>query len=831
MLVDRFDRGGCAMRAAWRHACAGLIAVLCMAAVPFSARAQDEVAQVVESKSRIKERVEEITVTARRQEESIQETPIAVSSFGVQDLADRNVTSLGELSAATPNLNAAAGGLSSGFASRIHIRGVGQGDFILVQDPAVGVYLDGVYIARMQGGLFDLIDIERIEVLRGPQGTLFGRNTIGGALNVTSQKPDADFHGRAKVGVANLRGLETRAMVNFPILEEKIFARLSVATGTRDGYYENRFTGGDEFNDRKMLAGRAQLRFLLGESVDWNLSFDRTRSHERRNMGTCTIFPESGMTPTDGQSPIGIAHQNFLWGTPGYEVSFYDACQRSGDTDEFKAGSNMASTSDFDVWGTGSHLEIELAPDVTLKSITAWRRQENKTNQDIDGTEVTVAEIFRDPSQTDQVSQELLLTGMAFEGRVKWTGGLYYMRETGRESEITRNLPGADILAPGLKLEFVSALFGGVGPMSKRNRRDIVNLSYAAYGQMTFNLLDPLDLTLGLRRTHERKEATILTKCAYPSTVDHPWCSGVPLTPGYVGPSGILGDVHASERWGAWSPMVNLSYRVTDDVMLYGTWSRGFKSGGFNGRDIDDPIVPLLFDPEDLIAYELGMKSTWLENRVVLNVAAYVSKYEDMQITSPTTNATGQGVATPTRNAAKATMQGVELEVTALPTAGLTLQASLGFAHAEYDDFTWPEYPPSGGDCGSDPVVGGICQRDFSSWTLMWNPGWNYSVSGQYVFALGDMGEMLTRLDWSSRGREYQGLTNDRANLHGKYGLLNGRLAWMLADGKTEIAVWGKNLFDRRYRVATAGLIHQLGIGVDYYAIGRTYGLEISREF
>jgi iron complex outermembrane receptor protein len=809
-----------------------LAVVLVAMSIAADARAQDEVAQVAESKSRIRERVEEITVTARRQEESMQETPIAVTAFGVDDLADRNVASLGELTTATPNLNAASGGYGGGFASRIHIRGVGEGDFILVQDPGVGVYLDGVYIARMQGGLFDLIDIERIEVLRGPQGTLFGRNTIGGALNVTSQKPDADLHGRAKVGIANLRGLETRAMVNVPILEEKLFARLSVATGTRDGYYENRYTGGDEFNDRKLLAGRAQVRALLGERVDWNLSFDRSRSHERRVMSTCKIFPESGMTPTDGVSPIGIAHQNFLWGTPGYVASFYDACLRSGGSDELEAGSNMASTSDFDVWGAGSVLEIELAPDVTLKSITAWRKQENSIAQDIDATEATVAEMWNDkPTWTHQVSQELLLTGTSYEGRLKWTGGLFYMREKGRESQITRNLPGADILAPGLKLELVGALFSGTGPLNRYNRREIENLSYAAYGQVTMNLLDPLDLTLGLRRTHERKAANILVRCEFPSTRDHPWCYDA-ANPRYVGPEGILAEVDSGERWGVWSPMVNLSYRVTDDVMVYATWSRGFKSGGYNARDLDDPIINRTFEPENLISYEAGMKSTWFDDRLVFNMAAYVNKFENIQVSASTTNATGQGVVTPTRNAAKATMQGLEFEVTALPTAGLTLQAMLGLAHSEYDEFQWAEYPRTPGDCGGDAISpAGLCLRDYSSWSVLWNAGWNYNLSAQYVFPVGSQGEILARLDWWARGREYQGVRNSRANLHGKHGRMNARLAWLLADGKTEIALWGKNLFDRRYRIMSGDLVKELGIASYYYAIGRTYGLEISREF
>jgi iron complex outermembrane receptor protein len=822
------DRSGSMWRRISTRTVRVLAAGLLAATVAVDARAQDEgtgAPDAAASKSRIREKVEEITVTARRQEESMQETPIAVSAFGVQDLADRNVTSLSELSAATPNLTATSGGVGGSFGSSIHIRGVGQGDFILVQDPAVGVYMDGVYLARIQGGLFDLIDIERVEVLRGPQGTLFGRNTIGGALNVVSQKPDADLHGRAKVGVANLRGLETRAMVNFPILEERVFARLSIATGTRDGYTRNKFTG-DKFNDRKLLAGRAQLRFLLGESVDWNLSFDRTRQHERRQLSTCKFFPESGMTPTDGQSPIGVAHQNFLWGT--YDVSFYDACRSA---DYLDAGSNLSSTSDFDVWGTGSNLEIELSPDVTMKSITAWRRQRNRLYKDIDGTEAPIAEMFPGPMQTDQVSQELLFTGVSFEGRVKWTGGLYYMRETGSESESTKNLPGADILAPGVNLEFISA-FVGVGPLNKRMQREIVNMSYAAYGQMTINLLDPLDLTLGLRRTHERKEADLTIWCGDPSTTDHPWCYDA-ANPNYFGPSGVMGQRHSSERWGAWSPMVNLAYRITDDVMVYATWSRGFKSGGFNARDIEDPVVPLTFEPENLISYELGMKSAWLDNRILFNMAAYVNKYEDMQISAASTNVSGQGVVTPTRNAAKATMQGVEFELTALPTAGLTLGAMLGLATSEYDEFIWPEYPSStsGGSCGSDPIVDGVCQRDYSDWRLNFNPGWNYNLSAQYAFPVGNLGEMVARLDWWVRGRQYQGLRNNRANLHHKYGMMNARLGWLLDDGKTEVSLWGKNLFDRAYRNMSMDMVNQLGVAAYYYGIGRTYGLEISREF
>jgi iron complex outermembrane receptor protein len=441
-------------------------AVVVVLGVPTASRAQDNAEPAV---------LEEVVVTAQKREQSLQETPIAVTALTAGALEAASVTNVQEFGRFAPNvkLDVNRAGTQSG--GPIFIRGVGQSDGLPGADPGVGVYVDGVYLGRSTGALFDLVDIERVEVLRGPQGTLYGKNTIGGAINIISQKPVNEQQGRVMVGYGNYDTLDARVMFNTPLVDDKVLLRFNGIRATRDGYTENVLTGRD-VDSKDTLGGRLSLAILPSDATEILLAADGSRNR-------------NGM----------IAGRRVFAGT---RIAY-------GDPDPRKAAYNLDGKADFDNYGFSATVTHHFT-DVTFKSISAYRGIDESAASDLDASPAAVVEQpLREESQW-QVSQELQLSGTSLAGRLNWFTGLYYFREASDYREL-------------------SVINGGAATLDLTLDTD--NKSYAVYGEGTYALTDRLSATLGARYTYETKALGIHFNAFGPARSEASWNS---VTPRFV---------------------------------------------------------------------------------------------------------------------------------------------------------------------------------------------------------------------------------------------------------------------------------------------------------
>jgi iron complex outermembrane recepter protein len=766
--------------------------------------------------------IEEIQVTARRREESAQDIPVSLTTFSTEELDGRTINRMDELDQSIPNVSIGSGGFGGNTNSAVTIRGVGSGDFTITDDPAVGTYIDGVYIARNLGGLLNVFDFERIEVLRGPQGTLFGRNTIGGAINITTKRPSGELGGRFSAKLGNDDFVETRGALDVPILPEALAARLSFATRTADGAFVNDFNG-NEVSDDKLLGGRIALDWTVSEDLDVLLSYDQVKEFEKTPKSKCFLRGPTGANPLPGL----LAQQNF---------GFFDSCGQSAAAGIDHVVSDLSNRGESESWGTSVNATWRASDVLEVQWISAWRRFDNTINQDIDASATPTAELRREPSRTDQVSTELKFSGSAFDGKLDWVGGLYAFTEEGREEENAVVLDGAvfpgvcgdfdlfiNCAAQGLGLAdpipvdtFLGTIGGTLSPLGQNTFRRVVNRNFAAYTHADYHLTDRLTATAGLRRTEERRRLRFKAFCRA-GDLGHPACRDAD---GRV--LGINDDV---ERFDAWTPTGQLSFRIDDERMVYGGWSRGFKSGGFNSRNQDNSAATSAYDPETLDSFEVGLKSSWLGDQLVLNTSVYYNLYDDIQLDATRLGRDGS-VISETFNAAEATVKGFEMELRARPADNLFVSAGWGVTDAEYDEFDDRQFV-------SDPVTGATVPvtLDRSGETFVGVPDWDYNVSAQYTIELGRFGDLDLRADWSARGRnKVNAGTEESQFFQDKAGFLNARVSLTTLDDSTTIALYGRNLNDRRIKINQYN-IDAFGFGGTFFNESRTYGLEIIRDF
>ncbi|WP_374595358.1 TonB-dependent receptor [Sphingosinicella sp.] len=574
--------------------------------------------------------IEEITVTARKREEKLQDTPVSIVVLSGEDIARRQIVSLADVGQHAPNVQFHASGVGGRNSGQAFIRGVGQSDYLLTTDPGIGVYVDGVYLARSMGSIFDLVDIERIEVLRGPQGTLYGKNTIGGAINIVSTKPSlTEASGMVEGRVGRFSRLDVKAKAEVPLIADKLAAKVALSTRDAEGFGTRLLTG-EEQGSENSAAVQASLRWKADEDVEVMLSFDKTRVRE-----------------TFSQVHLEEISEAPLVGLYNMFVAPYDASYITENPYEsYATGGNR---NDLDVWGVNGTLEWSFG-NTTLKSITAYRHLKSVFETDPDGSPLTIVD-ERDDNRQRQFTQELQLSGTSFDDRLKWVVGAYYLHENARGAIDVLIYPE---LLPVIGLD-----------ISRRIEAKQITRSTSLYGQASYALADGLNATLGLRYTHEKKRYDTLLY--------------LPFSDVY-----LIDPTRRSQDWNSVSPRFGLDYRLTPEVMVYASAASGFKSGGFNGRSSTaNEVQPYV--PEKLWSYELGLKSDWLDNRLRINLAGFYNDYRDIQFMLSTADEDGVQVVV-VQNAAKARVMGAELEVTAAPAPRLLLSASAGLIDAEFTD-------------------------------------------------------------------------------------------------------------------------------------------------
>ncbi|QFU77956.1 TonB-dependent receptor [Halioglobus maricola] len=764
--------------------------------------------------------LEEVLVTARRREEIMQTTPIAVSAFNALALEYRGVTSLDEIERYVPNLTLQnnPGYTASSNVSTIYIRGVGQKDHLATVEPGVGLYLDGVYIARSLGAVLDVIDVEQIEVLRGPQGTLFGRNTIGGAISVNTVRPQigGDFGGELGLAVGSDDRLNLKGALEVP-LGDSLAIRASLASLEQDGYVTRQSDGADLGNE-DTLTGRFALAWMPTESlsVDINADYSQMKTNaaafELLGIDFTDLSQFNGLVASVPPPMVFIHNVTFAATAPGVPCAVTDVAGNGITSnpdspncmderyllDRGRSAATEIEDPELDVWGVAGTVAWDFSDSMTFKSITGWRELDSLEGQDGDISPHRIAHWTVEMEQ-EQFTQEFQLLGSHADWN--WILGAYYFKEEGTD----RNT-----------LDFTVSNFLSGGAFD--------NESMALFAQATWDISDILHLTVGGRYTDEEKkfhpDQYILKNYfqGFSELVppDHPLAAldAFFLQEGYR----ILPDLEKKIDVSEFTPMASLSWDVSDDVMIYGSYSEGFKSGGFTQR-VFPPAVPGItvpaglsgtdliptFDPEFVDAYELGLKSTFLEGRARLNAALFYSDYEDMQVQA------FNSVAPVTKNVGAASIQGAELEMQLAPGEGWLIDVMGAWLDAKYDEI----------DSNTTLIDEGNAFERVPEWAA------NLGLSKEW---LSSYGQWIARVDWSYRDEVYNDAYNTEIMKTDSYQLWDARLQWVSDSEDWTVIASGRNLSDEDYLVTGVwGLAFQTYTGV--YNRGREYSLEVRWQF
>lgn len=698
--------------------------------------------------------LEEVVVTARKRTENLQDVPISIEVFSRADIEAKSISSLQELSQFAPNFSMFNSGIEGSISNNVFMRGIGNS----LGGPGVGIYLDGVYFSTQQAIDLGMLDIERIELLFGPQGTLFGRNTIGGAVSYVSEKPTGEFSGSAELDVGSYDRFDASVKLNGPLIPGVLNARMAVGVRNRDGYVKilDYHTGAqiDELGNQDRWSGRLMLDWLVSDDANILFSFEASELNERSTARSATQ-----LVPTAIQRAYNtVLRIDPQWGANLIPTNmFYTYATYRDGTDNFN---------DLKTMGGSMTVNWQLRDSLSFKSITAYRQYESGYGQDLDFSPHAI-NIGRNFNEQDQWSQEFQLNGASLDGRLDWVAGLYYFTESFK--------------SPSVSLSYEELIDLGLLPDNRRwIRNKSTNDSWAVFGEGTYDITDRLSATLGLRYTHDEKTELNDRVDIVDGSYDCPACQ----LPYY-------GEMSVDDISGRFS----LAYEWTPDLMTYVSAARGFKSGGLSAGSVSirEDRTLVSYDPEYVWTYEIGMKSTLLNDRLRLNATAFYSDYQDIQYQffySYFENGVPVTVSV-VSNAPSAEITGFELQALYEPVDSLTLSASVGRTNAKYTGAD-----ERGGPLTLDSVFVQV-------------PEWSYTVSGEYRIPT-SLGQLSARVDYGWVDKVYFDVTNTTNPYlqQPAYGILNGRISMDLSDN-WRVAVYGTNLTDEEYKLqalALAGL-------------------------
>ena len=620
----------------------------------------------------------DIIVTARRRNETLQTTPVAVTAIAPAQLEGAAALTIGDLQGAAPNVLITVQSTGAATAN-ISIRGIAFADVDKSFDPAVGVNIDGVYIGTSTGQMLDFFDIESIEILRGPQGTLFGRNTIAGVMNIRRSRPTGEWSGKFEAGLASYDQFTARGVVNVPVIPGLLAAKFFEMHSDGSGYYKQIGTGKHRGGSNNENFGAS---FLLTPSD----SFDALLTLEKQVQD---------FDPVNGS----------LTQTGDVFCPFVPVCDGSITEDIYTVFPVNPTIGRYRAPAATLEMNLDTGP-VRFISITSYRESKELQQQDFATAGLYLAHRRQ---KYRQFSQELRGSGKISDS-FDYVAGLYYFDSKYNLLQDT-------------------TVFGGPTPLQDTTGK---SESYAAFIDLNWEIFDRVRLSGGGRYTHDKKQMQTTVVGAF------------------TGPD-------ASKSWSKFTPKVGLDYRPTDDLMIYGSWSRGYRSGGFNGRGLSFVSATTPYDPETVDAYELGLKSEFWDRKIALNIAGFYTDYKDIQQSTTITLAGGVGNETIVTNAASAKIKGVEVDLTLRPVRALTINSSFGYTHSKF-----------GGFVTSQPVTGVAfpVQFDLSDVDLIYAPKITFSINGEYALpvALGAVnGEIKLNAGYRYLSRYDQQIAADPA--------------------------------------------------------------------
>lgn len=722
--------------------------------------------------------VQEIVVTAQFRAQNLQQTPLSITASSAEMLEARSQTGIAEVASHAPGVTMEAGGGAGGAqTTQINIRGIGQTDFNIALEPGVGIYVDDVYQGIMFASTPELLDLDRVEILRGPQGTLSGRNSIGGAIRLISKKPANETSGYVEGTYGSYNRTDLRAGFNFPIVGDRILARINGIAKQRDGYvtrldYQcatglapapvnagSAATGsncklGTE-GGQSVVALRGALRFIVSDAIEDTVTVDFTSDHSEPSAN---VLIRQGTWHGPGYNllatpPVLNTPQNFVPPQGSfYNYANYTALIGSSGQYTLPAVSTARS------WGVSNVLDVSLGGDISLKSITAWRKIETLSNVDTDAS--PLSRLLQSWSVDHaQFTQELRLNGK-IGSLVDWTlGGFYYVGHSLQSGRI--NLDGAG--DNGIPF-YVPADFMFSDPIDVKSK--------AAFAHVEAHPLEGLNLTGGLRYTHDHKSYQFVRFLA-------PGLTPTLISAGVLPLNGLVGEYSG----GRWDWRMALDYQIAQRVNVYAQVSTGFKGGGVNPR----PYFPQQirsFAPETVTAYEVGLKSDLFDRAMRLNVSAYINKYRDIQLSlasCPQYVPAGapQNCALPA-NVGNATIKGVEIETEIHPVEGLSIDGTVSYSDFQFNSV----------DASTKVTLG---------MKPPYSPKWKAAAGVQYEIGLGSEGSLTPRFDYVYQSEVWSEAINTAANRIAGRGIANARLTYKHADGDWEVALGVTNLFDKYY--------------------------------
>ncbi len=734
--------------------------------------------------------LDEIVVTAQKREQNLQQVPIAVTAYSAKQLEISGVSTLVELEKSTPNAQfRSSRGTNSTLTA--YIRGIGQQDPLWGFEPGIGIYVDDIYIARPQAAVLDVYDVERIEVLRGPQGTLYGKNTVGGAIKYVTKKMTGDASAEVKVAAGAYNQRDVSLAGQLPLIEDKLYAGVTVASFNRDGFgtqykdYDSAtgtFGRTEENYNKEILAGRVSVEYTPNDALFFRLTADAVDDESNNRCGS--RFDTNTVAGPNGE--------------------FFPALP-----DPFDSQCGMTEKQNVESQGISLSASYALSDALSLKYIYGYREGETQTFIDFDGTPLDSFEVpafYEDDQQTHEIQLNYATERFAL------VSGLYYYEGNAAGAfDALFGQFGTGVLTGS---QFTNAVFG-----------DVDTESLSAYFNLNYDLTETVTLTAGVRVTNDDKAANVnrqfrLTANSFPGTTTQ----GSGITFGDSATDTLLAvrtaftkDM-ANDDWTETSPSLKLDWKVAEHIMVYGGWSQGFKSGGFDMR-ADAAVNPLVvdgYDPETVDTYELGVKSELLDRRLRMNLTLFHSDYKDMQITVQAPAPAPAFFSSTVVNAGEAEIKGFELEAIAQLTANLSSKLVVGYLDGDFIEV-------------QDAVAGDLSDI----WEMQNAPEWNGQLALLYDVELANLGalSLSTAVSYRDAVRMFEAVTSPIDQ--GSYSLWDASAVWTSQDEHWTVGVHLKNLNDEEYRTggynfpATAGEDAILG----FYGDPRSWTVSLGYEF
>jgi iron complex outermembrane receptor protein len=662
-----------------------------------------------------------VTATKRADGQTLQKTALAISALGAAQIESKQIRDLAGIGNSIPNVSFDSGGTFKGTAN-FSIRGLGVNSSIPSLEPSVGVFVDGVYQGINAGILFDTFDLEKIEILRGPQGLLFGRNVTGGAVLVSTKRPTRDFSMSMRAGIETGSNVTVAGSVSGPIAGDKLLGKLAVYYNDDGGWFTNSFNN-QKYGGSRTFIIRPAVEFEPAEGLDLLLRFEH-----------------------GDQKGDGAAAQNFaLYSRHSFKFS--------NDTPAYSRSNWNQGTAEMNLdvgFGSGR-----------ITNVFGWRQFEQAARVDTDASPQPLSDSYTFTKQ-EQFSNELRYAG-SFADIVDVTTGLFYFKQNldYQDARRANNAPTA-------------VYSGGIQDSH----------SWAWFSSADFHVADGLTLNTGLRYSRERKKVRIASQ-------DTPTATGTGVTSVDIIPAGACNivarqcvfDFRDSKSWSSWTPKVGFEWTVAPSNLFYAFWTKGVRSGGYNVRNSFQSVAPGPFEPENVSNFEMGNKLQLLDKRLTFNNEIYYQKVKGLQRSVIIANGVNGSTAAFIRNTADATIWGVESELRFNPTPELSLNASVGYTHGEYDKMFF--------DLTGDGVIDA---RDLALALPRLSP-WTVSAGFSYTHPVGDLGDVTLAADYSYRDRSFYNDSNTGALniMH----MVNGSISVQSDDKRWTASLYGKNLLNK----------------------------------